>query len=242
MRVSFFATCLVDMFFPEVGLSAVALLEQHGARVDFPMAQTCCGQPAWNSGYKDETKAMALQYLKAFTDSEYIVTPSGSCAAMVRGFYPELFADQPTLQKEAEAVAARTYELSEFLVRVMGLRDLGAAFQGKVAYHASCHMTRELGVKQEPLQLLKRVKGVELCELERPDLCCGFGGSFAVRNSDTSVAMADDKLADVKASGAEVLVACDMGCLLHLGGRLRRRGDGLRVMHLAEVLVRKEDA
>jgi L-lactate dehydrogenase complex protein LldE len=234
VRVSLFATCLVDLFFPEVGESAVNVLTRHGCQVDFPLAQTCCGQPGWNSGHPEESYRVARQFLQAFRDSEHIVTPSGSCASMIRVHYPELFHGRPE-EAEAKAAASRTYEFSEFLVRVLQVEP-DARWEGAVAYHTSCHMSRELKVTQEPFQLLRRVEGLRLCELERPDLCCGFGGTFAAKNPEMSVAMGDDKLEDVRRSGAGTLVACDMGCLMHLGGRLRRRGDRMRVLHLAQLL------
>ncbi|HEY3363553.1 MAG TPA: (Fe-S)-binding protein [Symbiobacteriaceae bacterium] len=240
MRVSFFATCIVDLFFPEVGMSAVEILERQGCEVDFPPGQTCCGQPAFNCGHTAEARTLALNYLNTFRDSEYIVMPSGSCAAMVRTHYRELFADEPELKKLAEDVAARTYEFSEFLVKVLNVRDVGASFPVKAAFHSSCHLTRELKVVQEPIQLLRKVAGLELKELDRQDLCCGFGGTFAVRSPQVSANMGDDKLDDAARQDAEVLVAADMACLMHLGGRNRRRAGGMKLMHLAEVLNRRE--
>lgn len=238
MRVSLFATCLVDMFAPEVGVSAVRLLRRLGCDVDFPSGQTCCGQPAWNSGHRAEAERMAACTVRAFAGSEYVVAPSGSCAGMIRGVYPTLFADEPELQAEARALASRTYELSEFLVHVMqvDLRTLGARFPATVAYHTSCHMTRELGVREEPLALLDQIEGLERRELERADLCCGFGGTFSVKMPEVAVAMADDKLADAAATGAEYLVGADLACLMHLEGRLRRLGGSMRVLHLAQLL------
>lgn len=240
MRVSFFATCIVDLFYPEVGMSALELLEQLGCEIDFPPGQTCCGQPAFNSGHADEARQMAVSFLKLYRDAEYIVIPSGSCAAMVKLHYPELFAGDPEWLPLAQRLAERTYELSEFLVRVLNVRDVGASFPVKAAFHASCHQTRELKATQEPVQLLRKVSGLELQELDRPDLCCGFGGTFAVRSPELSAAMGDDKLDDASRQGAEVLVACDMSCLMHLGGRSRRRANGMKLMHLAEVLTRRE--
>lgn len=242
MRVSFFATCLVDLFFPEVGMDAVEVLERLGCQVDFPAGQTCCGQQAFNSGHSAEARTLALNFLRTFQDSEYVVMPSGSCASMVRIHYPDLFGSEPDLKRLAEQVGARTYEFSEFLVKVLNVRDVGAALPVKAAFHSSCHLTRELKVVQEPLQLLRKVAGLELKELDRQDLCCGFGGTFAVRNPQVSANMGDDKLDDAARQGADVLVACDMACLMHLGGRNRRRGSSLRLMHLAEVLNRKEGA
>lgn len=238
MRVSLFATCLVDMFAPDVGVSAVRLLRRLGCEVDFPPGQTCCGQPAWNSGHRAEAERIAACTVRAFADSEYVVAPSGSCAGMIREVYPTLFTGEPELQAEARALAARTYELSEFLVNVLkaDLRALGARFPATVAYHSSCHMTRELGVREEPLLLLDQIDGLERRELERADLCCGFGGTFSIKMPEVAVAMAEDKLADVAAAGAEYLVGADLACLMHLQGRLRRRGGAIRVLHLAQLL------
>lgn len=221
-------------------MDAVEVLERLGCEVDFPMGQTCCGQQAYNCGHTEEARTLALNFLNTFRDSEYIVMPSGSCAGMVRVHYPELFAAEPELKKLAEAVASRTYEFSEFLVKVLNARDVGAAFPVKAAFHSSCHLTRELKVVQEPVQLLRKVAGLELKELDRQDLCCGFGGTFSVRNPQVSANMGDDKLDDAARQGADVLVACDMACLMHLAGRNRRRAGGLKLMHLAEVLNRKE--
>lgn len=238
MRVSLFATCLVDMFAPEVGVSTVRLLRRLGCDVDFPPGQTCCGQPAWNSGHRAEAERVAACTVRAFADSEYVVAPSGSCAGMIREVYPTLFADQPGLQAEARALAAKTYELSEFLANVLkaDLRALDARFPATVAYHSSCHMTRELGVREEPLILLDQIEGLKRRELQRADLCCGFGGTFSVKMPEVAVAMADDKLADVTATGAEYLVSADLACLMHLQGRLRRQGGAMRVLHLAQLL------
>nr|PZN37670.1 MAG: Fe-S oxidoreductase [Bacillota bacterium] len=237
MRVALFATCLVDIFFPEVGESTVRLLRRLGCEVAYP-PQGCCGQPAWNAGHREAAAAMAEGLIRSLGGYDYVVTPSGSCAAMIRHHYPELFAHRPDLAEEARALAARTYELSEFLVRVLGadLRALGARFPGTVVYHRSCHLTRELGVREEPLALLDQVEGVERRELERADLCCGFGGTVSVKLPAVAVAMADDKLADVRATGAEYLVGSDCSCLMHLAGRMQRTGGGPRVLHLAQLL------
>lgn len=238
MRVSLFATCLVDGFFPEVGASALRLLRRLGCEVDFPPGQTCCGQPAWNAGHEADARRMAAATIRAFTDSEYVVAPSGSCAAMLRVVYPEMFRGDPDLDAPARALAARTYEFSEFLTEILkaDLRLLGAHLSGTVAYHASCHMTRELGVREAPLQLLDQVAGLERRDLDRPDLCCGFGGTFSVKLPEVAEAMADDKLADLAGAGADCLVGADVACLMHLRGRLRRTGGGVQVRHIAEVL------
>jgi L-lactate dehydrogenase complex protein LldE len=223
MRVSLFATCLVDTFYPEIGEATVRLLRRLGCTVDFPPGQTCCGQPAWNSGHPDEAAQMAAALVAAFADSEYVVAPSGSCVGHIR---PQL--------------GAKVYELSEFLVRVrqVDLRALGARFDGTVAYHQSCHMTRELGVRQEPFILLEQIEGLRLKPLERAELCCGFGGTFSVKLPEVAVAMADDKLADIRATGADYLVGADAGCLMHLRGRMHRTGGGPEVLHLAQLLER----
>ncbi|HYF91005.1 MAG TPA: (Fe-S)-binding protein [Symbiobacteriaceae bacterium] len=249
MRVSFFSTCLVDMFFPDIGVSAIRLLRRLDCQVDFPEGQTCCGQPAWNSGFREEAEKMAEAIIRAFAESEYVVAPSGSCAGMIRSVYPQLFEGRPELQAQARALAAKTYELSEFLVKILrvDLREQGAHFEGTVAYHTSCHMTRELGVREEPFQLLDQVEGVVRKDLERPDLCCGFGGTFSVKQPELSVAMADEKIADLDGTGAGYLVGADPACLMHLRGRLERLGKGQKVLHLAELLematrpARKED-
>jgi len=235
MKVSLFVTCLVDTFYPQVGVSAVRLLRRLGVEVDFPAGQTCCGQPAYNSGYADEARRAAAQLIRAFEQSEWVVSPSGSCVAMIRHYYPELFRGHP-LEAEAQRFAARTYELSQFIVDVLGIEDLGGRFEGTATYHTSCHMTRGLGVREAPFRLLKNVRGLELVELPAADECCGFGGTFAVKMAGLSTAMADAKLDHVAQTGARYLVGADMACLMHLGGRLEKRGMPVKVMHLAELL------
>ncbi|GIX47488.1 MAG: iron-sulfur protein [Candidatus Tectimicrobiota bacterium] len=235
-RVALFATCLVDAFCPEVGEATVRLLRRLGLQVDFPQAQTCCGQPAFNAGFRHQARAVARRNLEILAGYDYVVVPSGSCTAMLRCFTPELFADTPALAAQAQALAARTYELSEFLVRVVGVERIEATFAGKVAYHASCHLLRELGVKEEPRRLLAQVQGLELVPMELAEQCCGFGGTFAVKYPTLSDAMLRKKLAALQRAGADTLVSCDSGCLLHLAGRLHRQGEGIRVLHLAQVL------
>lgn len=236
MRVALFVTCLIDVFFPEVAKSAVRVLRRHGVEVDVPLTQTCCGQPAYNSGYREEAREVAKQLIRAFEGSTYVVTPSGSCAAMIRCEYPRLFAGDPVWRPRAEALAAKTYEFSEFLVRVLGVEDPGVTFPARATVHASCHMTRGLGVSEEPMCLLKRVKGLELRPLPNREDCCGFGGTFAVKMADISAAMADEKIDHIEETEADVLIGSDMGCLWHLGGRLSRRGKPLRVLHVAQIL------
>lgn len=237
MRVALFITCLNDIFLPQAGMGMVRILEHLGVEVAFPEGQTCCGQPQWNSGYEAEAAALGRHWLDVFDGADYVVSPSGSCTAMVRHTYPYMFRDDPRRRVQAKAMAPRAYEFTEFLTDVMGVEDLGAAFEARAAYHASCHMTRMLGVTEPPLRLLRKVKGLDLRSLAHPELCCGFGGTFAVKSPELSVAMGDEKLDDVLATGAEVLVGADPSCLLHLQGRARRRGLPLRVMHIAELLA-----
>lgn len=229
MRVSLFITCLSDMFFPNVGEAVVRLLKRHGVQVEFPTEQTCCGQPAYNGGFTDEARQMARQWLKAFKNAEYVVAPSGSCVAMVRSHYPELL-------PEAKEIASRTYEFTEFLVDVLKLEDLGAEFNAKVAYHHSCHMSRDLGIYHQPLTLLKHVRGLELVQVPRQELCCGFGGTFSVKMPEISEAMVSDKVAAVASTGADILIGSDSSCIMNIGGRMNREGRPIRVMHTAELL------
>ena len=235
-RVALFVTCLGDVFYPKVGEATVRLLHRLGIAVDFPLGQTCCGQPAFNAGFRQPARDVARRNLALFANAEYIIVPSGSCAAMWRVFYPELFADDPVLGEQAEALAARTYELAEFIVQVVGVERLGAVFHGKVTYHASCHLLRELGVAEEPRRLIMAVEGAELVPMDLAEQCCGFGGTFAVKYPEISDAMLQKKIASLKRAGADALVSCDAGCLMHIAGRLRRQGETIRIMHLAELL------
>lgn len=238
MKVSLFATCLVDLFFPEVGEAVVTVLRQQGVEVDFPPHQTCCGQPAYNSGYWGEARAAARHFLDVFEDtSDPIVTPSGSCAMMVRKEYPHLFEGDPKNHARALAVAERVYELSSFLVDVLGVEDVGAQCTGRCTYHASCHLTRGLGVVEQPRRLLEAVEGLEFVEMADADRCCGFGGTFAVKMADVSGAMLEDKIAAIRETGADTVVACDMGCLMQIMGALRREDSSIRGLHLAQILA-----
>ncbi|MCL6443052.1 MAG: (Fe-S)-binding protein [Alicyclobacillus sp.] len=236
MRVSLFITCLVDNFYPNVGKAMVRILDEQGVAVDFPETQTCCGQPAFNSGYADEARAVARALLEAFEDAEYVVTPSGSCAGMIHHYYPALFQNHPKLAKRAQQLAAKTHEFSQFMVNVLGIQDLGARFPHAVTYHPSCHGSRLLGIRDEPLALLSHVRDIRLIDLPYANDCCGFGGTFAVKMGDISAAMVGEKTEHVLETGAEVLVGTDMGCLMNIGGRLRRQGSSVRVMHLIELL------
>lgn len=236
MKVSLFITCLSDVMFPRVGDAMVRVLARYGVKLDFPPVQTCCGQPAYNSGYWDEARQTAKTIVEAFESSDFVVSPSGSCTYMIH-HYPELFKDDPVLKAKAEALQAKTYEFTQFLVQVMGITDIGAEFPHKVTYHPSCHGSRLLGVKDEPMQLLGRVKGLEFVPLPFAEDCCGFGGTFAVKMADISGAMVTEKADHVLETEAEVLVGLDMACLLNIAGNLRFRGEPVRVMHLAELLA-----
>ena len=239
MKVSLFVTCLVDQFFPEVGMSVVSILRKLGVEVDFPAEQTCCGQPAFNSGFSVEARELAKRFIEIFEKSEYIVAPSGSCSSMVRVFYPELFANEPDWHKRAESLASRTYEFTEFLVDVLKVEDVGAAYHGSIALHQSCHLLRELNVRSEPQCLLRGVKGIELVELERSEVCCGFGGLFSIKYPHISGSVLQDKIDSIEKSGADVVVASDAGCLMHIAGGLSRQGSAATTMHIAELLAKK---
>jgi L-lactate dehydrogenase complex protein LldE len=236
MKVSLFVTCLADQLFPEVGESVVRLLTRYGCEVDFPEAQTCCGQPAYNSGYQDEARDVARTLIRAFEHSDYVVSPSGSCTGMVHHYYPSLFRDEPEWAGKAEALVNKTYEFSQFLVDVLGVTDVGAVFPETVTYHPSCHAMRLLGVRSEPMELMQNVKGIDFRELPKKEDCCGFGGTFAVKMADMSEAMVCEKAAHVTETEAGVLVGTDMGCLMNIQGRLNKEGRPIRVMHLAQLL------
>ena len=229
-------TCLGDALFPDVGVATMKLLRRLGVTVDFPEAQTCCGQPHFNSGFHHEARDLAKHTIHAFAKSPLVVTPSGSCAAMVKLEYPELFHHDPVWHGRAEDLARRTHELSDYLVNVLGIEDTGSRLDARATYHMACHL-RGLGITTEPLRLLTNVRGLDLRPLERHDECCGFGGSFSVRFPEISGAMVNDKAAFVEKTGAEVVIATDAGCLMNIGGCLRRRQSGVRIMHLAEVLA-----
>ena len=236
IRASLLVTCLGDMFFPEVGVSIVRLLRGLGVEVDFPAGQTCCGLPLFNSGYHVEAAAVAARTVPLFRDAEHVVVPSGSCAWMVKHEYPGLLAD-PGLRRDAEALAARTYELSQFLVNVLGKTRFTSRVRGRVTYHDSCHLLRGLHESASPRAILKSLDGVEFVELPAADECCGFGGSFSVRLPEVSTAILDKKLANVARTGADCVVACDAGCLMQMGGGLNRRAASTRAVHLAELLA-----
>jgi L-lactate dehydrogenase complex protein LldE len=236
-RVALFVTCLVDLHRPTVGFAAIRLLEAAGCQVAVPRAQTCCGQPAYNSGDRATARHIARGILDAFGGYDYVVVPSGSCGGMIRAHLPHLFDDDPNLRARADALASRTYELTAFLVDVMGMDAVEARFPGRCTYHDSCSGLRELGVKQQPRRLLGTVEGLELQEMAEPELCCGFGGTFCVKYPEISGRMVADKVRDVAATGAHMLLAGDMGCLLNMAGRLAREGSPVEVRHVAEVLA-----
>ena len=224
----------------------VRVLRRLGVEVDFPNDQTCCGQPLFNAGFSREAKSLAVRIIESFSNTShdatnhYVVVPSGSCAAMIRVFYPSLFREDPEMLNRANGLAGRVFEFSEFLTKVLSVTDVGASFQGenggKVTYHPSCHLLRELGVSREPQELIANVKGCEPVELDQAETCCGFGGAFSVKYPDISGAMLKDKMDNVARTSADALVACDMGCLMHISGGLSRRGSDIRPLHLAQLL------
>lgn len=234
--VALFVTCLADMFRPQIGFAAAKLLEQAGCKVDVPQ-QSCCGQPAYNGGDAISAAAVARNVIATFEPYDFVVAPSGSCAGMIKVHYPRVFQDDESWLKRAETLAAKTHELFSFLVNVRGVSAVATECGFRVAYHDSCSSLREMGVKDEPRRLLSSVRGLKLCEVKEPQTCCGFGGFFSVKYADISARMADDKIADVVATGAEMLVGGDLGCLLHLSGRMARRGEKIAVRHAAEVMA-----
>jgi len=240
VKVSLMITCLGEMFYPEAGVATVNLLRRLGVEVDFPKAQTCCGQPLFNSGFHRDAREVARHTIEVFEGDRLVVAPSGSCAAMARVGYPELFHGDAEMRGRAEALAGRTYELSEFLVKVLKVEDVGARFEGRVTYHYACHL-RGLGMTDEAVRLVRNVKGAEFVPLERWDQCCGFGGSFSVRYPDASGAIVADKVDCIARTGADAVVATDAGCLMNIAGAMRRRGVRVRAMHLAELLDAGQD-
>ena len=243
IEASLFVTCIVDQLYPEVGESTVRVLRRLGVDVDFPAGQTCCGQPAFNSGFWSDARPLARRFLEIFGGDRYIVVPSGSCASMVRVFYSELLQDEPAQLDRWRAVAGRTYELSEFIVDVLGVGDIGPWSDGdptsdvqKVTYHESCHLSRELNVTTQPRTLMSSLPGVELVEMARAEVCCGFGGAFSVKYPDISGAMLQDKIDTVRDTGADTVVTCDSGCLMQIAGGMQRQAVDVRPLHLAQLL------
>ena len=240
-RVALFVTCLVDLFRPSVGFAAVKLLEAAGCRVEVPTEQTCCGQPAYNSGDRADTIEIARQVLDAFEGYDFVVVPSGSCAGMLKKHYVELFEPGTPDAARAESLAARTFELISFLADVVRLRGVEARLPARVTYHDACSGLRELGIKEQPRRLLASVEGLELVELKAAEVCCGFGGTFCVKYPGVSTKMVSDKAADIEATGAELVLAGDLGCLMNMAGRLKRLGSRVEARHVAEVLADRLD-
>ncbi|HEY0105180.1 MAG TPA: (Fe-S)-binding protein [Rhizomicrobium sp.] len=236
-RIGLFVTCLVDLVRPQIGFAAVKLLEQAGCDVEVPGAQTCCGQPAWNAGADRDARDIAQSVIAAFEGFDHVVAPSGSCAGMIKRHYPEMFENDAAWLARARALSAKTHELLSFLVKVRGMTGVTATFAKSVCYHDSCSSLREMGVKAEPRALLSSVEGLTIDELTDGQVCCGFGGLFSVKYPEISERMADDKIADACATGARAMLGGDLGCLLHLKGRMQRAGKSLEVRHVAEVLA-----
>ncbi len=241
-RVALFITCFNDTLFPQTGRAVVTLLERLGVAVDFPLEQTCCGQMHFNTGYAEETIGLVRRFVRVFGDSELVVSPSASCVGMVRDYYPRVaeLAGDAALAREVDALTPRVVELTELLVDVLGVEDVGAFFPRRVTYHPTCHSLRMLKVGDRPWRLLRAVKGIDLVELSEAGECCGFGGTFAIKNADTSIAMLSDKVRTILDTGAEVCASADNSCLMHIGGALSRQRAGVRAMHIAEILARTE--
>ena len=243
MRIAVFITCFNDTLFPQTGVATVRVLERLGHQVSFPEAQTCCGQVHFNTGYRPEATRLVRRFVAAFEDADVVVCPSGSCAAMVRHYHPRLarLTGDTALERAAEALSRRVFELSELLVGQLGLEDVGAYFPHRVTYHATCHGLRSLRLGDAPHRLLRAVRGIDLVELPDQLECCGFGGTFAVKNADTSLAMLSDKVKNVLETGAQYCTAVDNSCLMHIGGALSRQRTGVATVHLAEILASTEE-
>lgn len=244
MKVSLFVTCLIDQFFPQSGLAAANILERAGAEISFDYEQTCCGQVAFNSGYFKEARRVAEKTInllkKELEHANFIVIPSGSCTAMIKKSYAQLFADDEKTLLVLSEISERIFEFSEFLVKVLNVTDVGAGFRGNVAYHDGCHLLRELKVASEPRKLIEAVAGAELVELEYTNVCCGFGGTFSVKYSEISTAIGNQKINNILKSGANIVTSCDASCLLQIGGLLKQQGASVRCLHLAELLSLNE--
>lgn len=241
MKASLFVTCLVDQFFPRIGISTMKILKKLGVEVEFDGRQTCCGQPAFNTGYVEEARQVARHFLEVYGESDHIVVPSGSCSTMIKVFFPKLFAEGSSERSLAEEIGERTFELSDFLNSVLGVESTGARFPEVVTYHDSCHLLHELDISSQPRQLIRAVEGIDLREMEHSDRCCGFGGTFSVKFPDVSASMGEDKVGWIESSGARYVIASDVGCLMHIGGLLKRNQVPVQTMHLAELLAQFED-
>ncbi len=237
-KVTLFIPCLVDSIYPEVGEAMVQVLGNLGLTLDCPLDQTCCGQPAFNSGYRKEARTAAMRFMEVFQDAQTIVCPSGSCVDMVRNHYAELFKGDPQWLTRVKKTSRKTFEFSEYLVDVLGLEDVGARYDGRVTYHDSCHLLRNLGVKEQPRRLIAHVRGSEMIEMKDSYRCCGFGGTFAVQYPDISTAILEDKVQHIITSGADAVVGCDISCLMNIQGLLSRKGVAVQTMHIAQLLAR----
>lgn len=237
-RVTLFIQCLVDALYPETGQALVRLFEKLRVKVDIPLDQTCCGQPAFNAGYRREAAVAAKKFIRIFERAEVIVCPSGSCVSMVRHHYPTLFSHEPEWRKRAEQVGAKTFELTQFLVDVLKVTDVGASYDGCVTYHDSCHLLRHLGVARQPRQLMAHVRGLEFVEMKASEKCCGFGGTFSVKYPDISAAILEEKVDNIIATGADAVIGCDASCLMNIKGMLSRKNAAVKTMHIAELLGR----
>lgn len=240
--VQLFVTCIIDTLYPEVGEAVVKVLQRAGVTVEFPTGQTCCGQPAFNAGMRAQARPIAMHTIQVFEKTQDpVIVPSGSCAAMIRHGYPELFAEDEEWLPRARQLAERTFELTEYLVDQLGVTDLGARFPGKLTYHSSCHLLRDLGVNSQPRTLLAGVREAELVELPYSTECCGFGGVFSVEHPEISTAMLERKISNIEASEAPLVVSCDGGCITNINGGLRRRGKPQRAVHIAEILAQTDN-
>jgi len=237
-KVTLFVQCLVDGLYPEVGEALLTIFRKLDIPVDCPLDQTCCGQPAFNAGHRSAARTAARHFIETFEGSEIIVCPSGSCVHMVKHHYPELFEDQPQWRQRAVDIGNRTFEVTQYLVDVLGVDDLGSRYEGTVTYHDSCHLLRGLGVAEQPRRLIRNIQGVRLVQMAESDRCCGFGGTFSVKYPDISTAMVDEKISHIIASGAEMVTGCDISCLMNIEGRLSRTGSQIRVLHIAQLLAK----
>ena len=236
MNVDIFIPCFIDQLFPQTAFSMVKVLEKVGCKVSYNKNQTCCGQPAFNAGFWDESKSVCSKFLSDFKEAECIVVPSASCVGFIRNYYPKLF-DNSSVHQEVIDLGKKTYEFSEFLVKVMGMEDVGASLNGKATYHDSCAGLRECRIKEEPRKLLRNVRGLEIVEMEEVETCCGFGGTFAVKFEPISIAMADQKVSHALTTNAQYIISTDVSCLMHLDGYIKHKGISLRTMHIADVLA-----
>jgi len=236
-KITLFVQCLVDGIYPEVGEAMLDIFGRLGISVDCPADQTCCGQPAFNAGHRKAAGVAAKRFIEIFENADWIVCPSGSCVHMVKNHYPELFRDNPAWHQRAREVGEKTFELSQFLVDILGVVDMGAAYHGKITYHDSCHLLRGLGVEAQPRKLIQHLKGAEFVEMKDSDRCCGFGGTFSVKYPDISTAMVDEKIRNIIDSGADTVTGCDISCLMNIQGRLSRMGSSIKTFHIAQLLA-----